>query len=203
MLGELLDRVRELEDRIERVNAHLGELLGNNEDLMTRMDEVPGVNIVGGRQVLSEVGTDLEAFRNAEAFSSWIGVCPGNNESGGKRHSGRSPVRGGHLRTYLVEIAWAAVRTKGSYFRSKYFSLRSRLGPKKAIMAIAHKLAKVLYHIIKDGVRYKELGEDYLTDLNKESKIRYLHRQAEKLGCKLVPIPLWNDMIHQQRPETN
>jgi transposase len=203
MLRELLDRVRELEERIKRVHARLTEQLADHEDLLARIDEVPGINTVGGQQILSELGTDLAAFPNAAALSSWAGVCPGNNESGGKRRSGRSPVRAGQVRTYLVEIAWAAVRTKGTYFRAKYFSLRSRLGPKKAVMAIAHKLLKALYHIIKDGVRFNELGEDYLTDLNKESKIRYLHRQAEKLGCKLVPIPLWDDLIHRQRPETN
>src|SRR5208283_712990 len=128
MLKELLDRVRELQQRISRVQARLAELLADHEDLLARIDEVPGINTVGAQQILSEVGTDLENFPNAGALCAWAGVSPPNNETGGKKRSIRNPVRASKLRTYLVEIAWAAIRTKGSYFRHKYFSLRSRLG---------------------------------------------------------------------------
>ena len=88
----------------------------------------------------------------------------------------------------MVEIAWAAVKTKGTYYRDKYYRLRSRLGPRKAIVAVAHRILKAIYAIIKHGEEYKELGEDYLSQKNAKNKIATLKRQAKGLGYKLVPI---------------
>lgn len=116
-------------------------------------------------------------------------------ERAGKRRSTRSPVRGNHLRTHLVEAAWGAVKKKATYLRSKYFSLKSRLGPKKAIMAIAHRILKALYYIIKHGASFRDLGEDYLVELRSQSITLYLARQAKKLGMVLISEPLRNQMI--------
>lgn len=190
MLREFLERVEELEERIRRVQARLTSLFPAHEEVIERIDAVPGINVVAAHAILAETGTTLDCFPNAGAFCSWAGVCPGNNESAGKRHSTRSPVRKGHLKTLMVEAAWAAVKTKGSYYRAKYFSIRARLGAKKAILAIAHRLLKALFHIIKYGAHFKDLGEDYVTNIRKQSKIKYLVRQAEKLGFKVVPAAL-------------
>jgi len=88
----------------------------------------------------------------------------------------------------MVEIAWAAVKTKGTYYRDKYYRIRARLGPRKAIVAIAHRILKAIYAIIKNGEEYKELGEDYLSRKNAENKITILKRKAKELGYELVPI---------------
>lgn len=88
----------------------------------------------------------------------------------------------------MIEVAWAAVKKKGSYYREKYWRLRYRLGPKKAIVAIAHKIIKALYAIIKAGERYKELGADYLVNKNKKQKMTKIRRAAKELGFELVAI---------------
>jgi len=187
MLREMLDRVDQHEANLARVESRLRDLMQPHNELIGRMAEVPGIGSTSACAILSETGTTLESFPNAGAFCSWTGVCPANNESAGKRRSTRSPVRRNHLRTHLVEAAWGAVKKKGTYFRSKYFSLRSRLGPKKAIMAIAHRILKALYYIIKHGDSFRDLGEDYLMDLKRRSITSYLQRQAKKLGMVLLP----------------
>lgn len=187
LLQEQLDIIDYLQERISRVEAGLKALFEPYRDLMDRMMEIPGINLVAAYAILSEIGTTLEDFCTAAALCSWCGVCPGNNESAGKRFGTRSPVRSSRLRTSLVEAAWGGVRVKGTYFRAKYFSLRARLGPKKAIMAIAHRLLKAIYHVVKHGSSFKDLGEHYLIDLHRNDKINYVMRLAEKLGFRLVP----------------
>lgn len=187
LLREQLEIIDYFQERISRLEARLKPLFEPYGDLMDRMIEIPGINLVAAHAILSEIGTTLEAFCTAAALCSWCGVCPGNNESAGKRFGTRSPVRSSRLRTFLVEAAWGAVRVKGTYFRAKYFSLRGRLGPKKAIMAIAHRLLKGIYHVVKHGSSFKDLGEDYLIDLHRHDKINYVMRLAEKLGFRLVP----------------
>lgn len=187
LLKGMLAHIDHLEQFIKSIQQRLRDLLELYEGLIDRLTQIPGINFVVAYAILSEVVPTLSAFAAAACLCSWAGVCPGNNESVVKRRSGRSPVRKGNLRTILIEAAWGAVRTKRSYYRAEFFSLRSRLGPKKAIMAIAHRLLKALYHVIKHGAEFKDLGENYLHDLRRQSKIDYLVRQARKLGYTLMP----------------
>lgn len=196
ILREMLDRVDQHEANLASVESRLRDLMQPHDELIDRITRIPGIGSTSAYAILSETGTTLESFPNAGAFCSWAGVCPANNESAGKRRSTRSPVRRNHLRTHLVEAAWGAVKKKGSYLRSKYFSLRSRLGPKKAIMAIAHRILKALYYIIKHGDSFRDLGEDYLMELRRRSITSYLERQAKKLGMVLLPESMWKLMIH-------
>jgi len=152
------------------------------------MDDVPGVNELSAQYALSELGPNLDTFADASALASWAGLCPGNNESAGKRRSGRSPVRKHHLKTIMIEVAWAAVKKKGTYYRDKYWRLRYRLGPKKAIVAIAHRIVKALFFIIKKGEEYRELGDQYLAAKSQKNKLTKIRRDAEDLGFNLVPI---------------
>jgi transposase len=197
LLQQLLDRVSQHEANLGMVESRLRDLMQRHDELIDRVTQIPGIGLTAAYAILSEIGTTLESFRNVAALCSWAGVCPANNESAGKRRSTKSPVRRNHLRTHLVEAAWGAVKAKGTYFRSKYFSLRSRLGPKKAIMAIAHRILKALYSIIKHGDSFKDLGGDYLTELRSRSITSYLQRQAKKLDLVLVPQALWDQMIHR------
>jgi transposase len=187
LLDKMLAHADHLGHLINDIQVRLRSLLEVHEDAIERLIEIPGINFISAYAIISEIGPTLSTFPNTASLCSWAGVCPGNNESAGKRHSGRSPVRRGNLKTILIEVAWSAVRTKGSYFRAKFFSLRSRLGPKKAIMAIAHRILKAIYHVMKLGEKFKDLGEDYLSDLHKKSKIDYLIRQAGKFGYMLMP----------------
>ena len=195
MLRQMLESVDQQEANLAKVESRLRNLLQPHDELIDRITQIPGIGATSAYAILSETGSTLESFPNAGALCSWAGVCPANNESAGKRRSTRSPVRRSHLRTHLVEVAWGAVKTKSSYLRSKYFSLKSRLGPKKAIMAIAHRILKALYYIIKQGDSFRDLGENYLIELRRRSITSYLSRQAKKLGMVMVSESTWNQMI--------
>jgi transposase len=187
-LTGLMHVISILEQENASIDARMRKLMQEHNDLIRRMDEVPGIGELSAQYILSELGPELNTFPNAAALASWAGLCPGNNESAGKRHSGRSPVKKHPLKTVMLEVAWAAVKKKGTYYRDKYWRLRYRLGPKKAIIAIAHRIIKALFFIIKEGQEYRELGEDYLQKKNKKSKVIKIRRKAKELGFKLVPI---------------
>jgi transposase len=184
-----LETIHTLEGQIASLNERIARAMRPHNELLERLEQVPGIKETASTAAVAEAGTTLADFATAAAFASWIGLCPGNNESAGKRYSGRTRVKRNHLRTLLIEIAWAAVKRQHSYYKDKYYRLRGRLGPKKAIVAVAHRIAKALYHIIKDGVRFKDLGERYLVEQNKEAKLRYLKKQAQLLGHELVAVP--------------
>jgi transposase len=182
----LLETIEALERQILSLDETIARAMKPHNDLLRRLEEIPGIKETASSAVVAEAGITLVDFVNAAAFASWIGLCPGNNESAGKRRSGRTRVNRNHLRTMLIEIAWVSVKKKGSYYKDKYYRLRGRLGPKKAIVAIAHRIAKAIYHIIKEGAAFKDLGEKYLAEQNKESKLRYIKKQAQLLGHELV-----------------
>jgi len=188
LLASMMRILKTLEQENEEISARMKELMQAQQELLSRLDEVPGISELSAQYVLSELGPELDTFPSSAALASWAGLCPGNNESAGKRKSGRSPVKKHHLKSIMIEIAWAAVKKKGSYYRDKYWRLRYRLGPKKAIVAIAHRIVKALYAIIKHGERYKELGEDYLAQRSNVNKLVKIRKEAKALGYKLIAI---------------
>ncbi|MCI5131669.1 MAG: IS110 family transposase [Candidatus Electrothrix sp. EH2] len=187
-LTGLMHVIAALEQENESIDARMRKLMQEHNDLIRRLDEVPGIGELSAQYILSELGPELDTFPHAAALASRAGLCPGNNESAGKRHSGRSPVKKHPLKTVMLEVARAAVKKKGTYYRDKYWRLRYRLGPEKAIIAIAHRIIKALFFIIKEGQEYREPGEDYLQKKNKKSKVIKIRRKAKELGFKLVPI---------------
>lgn len=188
LLASMMRILKTLEQENEEISARMKELMQAQQDLLSRLDEVPGISELSAQYVLSELGPGLDTFPSSAALASWAGLCPGNNESAGKRKSGRSPVKKHHLKSIMIEIAWAAVKKKGSYYRDKYWRLRYRLGPKKAIVAIAHRIVKALYAIIKHGERYKELGEDYLAQRSNVNKLVKIRKEAKAFGYELIAI---------------
>jgi len=186
LLSSLLRIIAGLEEEIEALNERLRKVMESRNPILERIMEVTGISEVSARAILAEIGPTMDPFRTSAAICSWSGLCPGNNESAGKRHSGRSPVRKHHLKTIMLEVGWAAVKTKGSYYLEKYYRLKARRGAKRAIVAIAHRLLKAVYHIIRDGVSFKDLGEGYL-EQNQQAKLKRLNHQAHKLGYQLVP----------------
>ena len=185
-LKQLMDTITAIEKSIESITVRLTELMAPHQDLLNRLDDVYGIAKVAAQSVISHVGITLEEFRSDDAFCSWGGLCPGNNESAGKRKSGRSPVRSHPFKTVMVEIAWSAVKKKGSYYKDKYYRLKCRRGAKKAIVAIAHSIAKGIYRIIKYGESFKDLGDGYLSGKNQAKRINNLKKQAAQLGFDLV-----------------
>jgi len=178
--------ISELEREILSITERLRELMKPHQDLLNRLDEVPGINETAAQAVLGNIGITMKEFASDGSLSRWAGLCPGNNQSADKRKSGRTPVRSHPFKKIMVEIAWAAVKKKYSHYREKYYRLKSRLGPKKAIVAIANRIAKAVYRIIKYGESYREIGEGFLDKKNRHRKIDNLRRQAKKLGYILV-----------------
>ena len=185
-LSCLLKTVDTLQEQISSLQIRLRALTTGHDELVERLDEIPGIDQLSARAILAEIGPTLEAFPTAQQLCSWAGVCPGNNESAGKRHSGKSPVKKHPLKTILVDVAWAAIKKKGSYYQAKYYRLKARRGAKKAIIAIAHRILKAIYAIIKLGSRYRELGEHYLDRQTQARRLAKLKMEARQLGYKLV-----------------
>jgi transposase len=188
LLVILLETIEKLQKQIEDLQVRISQGQRASKELIERLKEIPGVSEISAHSLLAELGSSLETFPTAAALSSWCGLCPGNNQSGGKRFNGKIRVKKHHLKTIMVEVAWSAIKTKGSYYKAKYYALKSRLGPKKAIIAISHRILKAIYYMIKNGVCFKDLGEAYLLERNRASRIRYLSKQATLLGLKLTPV---------------
>lgn len=183
----LMKTIKSFEDDIASINAELDILMVDQQDLINRLDEIPGVDRKSAQAILSEVGITLNEFASMAALVSWAGLCPGNNESAGKRKSGRNSVRNHLFKTILIQVAWAAIKKKGSYYKAKYYKLKARRGAKKAIVAIAHRIAKAIYNIIKNGDTYRDLGEDFVAAPTKQKAIMNLKKRAKEMGLKLVP----------------
>jgi transposase len=181
-----LDIIDACRTTIQNVDTQIHDVMSCQEDLLERLQEIPGIGKVAASSVVAYIGTTLETFPTAESLCSWAGLCPGNNESAGKRRSGRSPVRKHPLKTLLVEVAWAAIKVNGSYYKDKYYRLKSRRGAKRAIIAIAHRILKAIFHIIKYGKHFCELGEEYLDKRNEKVQLLRLQKMAERHGFELV-----------------
>jgi transposase len=150
---------------------------------------IPGISRRVAEVVLAEIGTDMSRFATHQHLASWAGLCPGNNESAGKRRSGRTAQGNTWLRAALVQAAWAATRTKGTYLAAQYRRLVRRCGKKKALVGVAHSMLVMCYHMLKKGEPYQELGADYLEKLAPEQRARQLVRQLESLGHKVTLEP--------------
>jgi transposase len=180
-------------DRLERAESDLAVLEQRIQDKtkpyaaqLALLDEIPGVDWTLAVVIIAELGIDMSVFQSAAQLASWAGVCPGNNESAGKRKHARVPKGNVYLKTALVEAAHSAARTKGSYLRDKFYRLKSRRGYKRAAVAIAHKIAVSAYHMLSQGVSYNDLGDLYLDKLNKTHLTRNLIRRLERLGYSVA-----------------
>lgn len=183
----MMEMIITFEKHISEITKRMDTLTAGHQDLLNRLDEIPGIDKKSAQSIVSEIGVTLDEFICMGALASWAGLCPGNNESAGKRKTGRPSVRSHPFKTILIEVAWAAVKKKGSYYRAKYFKLKSRRGAKKAIVAIAHRISKAIYNIIKHGDTFMDLGEDYLTAKTRQRVIDNIKKRASQLGYELVP----------------
>jgi len=154
------------------------------------LDTIPGVNQRTAEVMLAEMGLNMEQFPTDKHLTSWSGLAPGNNQSGGKRYSGRTRKGNRPLSTIMVQAAWSAVRTKDTFLKSRYHRLAARRGKKRAIVAVARSMLSSAWHILTYREPYKELGGDYFDQRKKEAKVSYLTRQLEKLTGGTVQIEL-------------
>jgi transposase len=160
VLDELMQHIEEIEARIARFDVRLLGELESERNTLALLQTIPGVDLIGAAMLLIEIGTDMAVFGNADRLASWVGICPGNNESAGKRKSGH--VRKGNLyvRRLLCEFAHAASRTQ-SVFKSKFQSLVIRRGYKRAIIAIGHKILRTIFFMLKRRDHYRDSATDY------------------------------------------
>lgn len=149
------------------------------------IDEIPGIGKISAQQIVAEIGRDMSRFPTAAHLCSWAGICPGNNESAGKRKSGKTNYANKTLKSTLVQCAKSAQAVKDSYFSAQYQRLVVRRGKNRATVAVAHSMLIAIYHILK-GEAFRDLGADYYTNFNREKKINSHIRQLSKLG---VDIP--------------
>jgi transposase len=171
--------------------ASLAPPPGNYQAAVAVLTTIPGVGERIAQVVVTEIGTDMGRFPSAGHLASWAGLVPGLNVSAGKRQSNRTRKGSPWLRSALVEAAHAASHTKGTYLAAHYQRLVSRRGKKKAIVAVAHTILGIAYHLLKDGTVYEELGDRYYDERDREALQRKYVRRLEELGCKVsVALPV-------------
>ena len=151
---------------------------------------IPGVSILSATTILAEIGRDMSRFPTAGHLVAWAGLCPGQNESAGKRKSSRLRKGAPWLKTMLVQCAWAASRKKDSYYKAQFNRIRSKRGPKKAICAVAASMLTAIYHMLKDGTEHQDLGADHFDRRSTEVKANRLVAQFVKLGFQVELHPL-------------
>jgi len=177
-----LERLEAAEKDLAVLEQHIQEKLQPYATQLALLQEIPGVDWTLAAVIIAELGVDMKVFGNVPQLASWAGICPGSNESAGKRKSSRIPQGNVYLKTALVEAANAAARAKGTYLRDKFFRLKARRGYKRATVAVAHKILVAIYHMFSHHVSYKELGDLYLDHLNKHHLTRNLVHRLERLG---------------------
>lgn len=186
MLDSYLRHLDFLEREIERMSEEVEDRTRPFEEAIERIDEIPGMGRRGAEQVLAEIGTDMNRFPTSRHLASWAGMCPGNNESAGKRIGGRTRRANPWLKSALVEAAWASVKTRDTYLSAQYRRIAARRGKKRAIIAVAHSILVIIYHMLRDGTRHSDLGGQYFEERNHQAIVRYTVRRLNRLGYEVT-----------------
>jgi len=184
-----LQRLEAAEKDLAALEQRIQQRLEPYAAQLALLDEIPGVDWTLAAVIIAEMGVEMSVFGSVSQLASWAGVCPGNNESAGKRKSSRIPSGNVYLKTGLVEAANAAARAKGTYLRDKFFRLKARRGYKRAVVAVAHKILVAIYHMLSQQVSYNDLGDLYLDKLNKNHLTRNLVHRLERLGYAVTLTP--------------
>lgn len=178
-IDELAVHIKELDDDIDR---HMKE---DERVAVARIQEITGIGNTSAEAIISVIGTDMSRFPTDAHLSSWAGLCPGNNESAKKRKSGKTRKGNALLRSTLVVCAHSAVKNKQSYFFAQFQRISAHRGKKRAYVAVAHSMLIAIYHILKDGVPFHDLGSDYYNQFNKERKISAYLKKLKALGWEV------------------
>jgi len=181
MMKTILGNIAKIESTISEIDEHLVVVSEPYKLERELLETIPGVGYDGAIGIIAEISTDMEHFPDHKHLASWAGMSPGSNESAGKNKSGRTTYGNKYLRSLLAESGWAASRTKNTYFSSKYKSLVGRRGKKRAIIALGHNILIAAYFIIKDKVKFNELGEEYLNNFRRDKLVAYYKKQLERL----------------------
>ena len=189
MLAIQIERLEQVETAIRKVDDRIDVRIEPYREQHNRLVQIPGVDWVGAAVIIAELGVDMSVFPTVRHAAAWAGVCPGNNESAGKRKG--QPGRKGnvHLTTALVQAAVCASRKKGTYLSQKYWRLKARRGPLRAAMAVGHKILIAAYAVLSAGVEYRDLGAAYLDKRTTAQTRNTLVRRLESLGYRVILEP--------------
>jgi len=189
MLKRLLEHIDFLEEQIETLGQEIEARMRPFELVVARLDQIPGIGRRNAERILAEVGIDMSYWRNDKAFASWAKLCPSNNESAGKRRSSWIGPGNQSLRGALVEAAHSATRVQSSYFSALYHRLKAKRGAKRALIAVAHAILVTIYHLLKDGTYYQDLGRDHFDRHDRDTLVQRNVRRLERLGYHVSLTP--------------
>lgn len=164
------------------LDERIADLMAEREPDLANLDTIPGIGRLAAEVIIAETGGDMAQFASAQHLASWIGVCPGQNESAGVSKSGRTRPGNTNLKRLLGTAAMAAVRNKDSYLAVYFRRLSARRGGRRAMVAVMHKLAIAIWHVLNDHSPYRELGADYFAKRDPERAIRRMIKEANSLG---------------------
>jgi len=187
LLKMTLKELQLIEKQIGQLDREMASLLKPHQDAVQRLAEVPGLGSDSAQQIIAEVGATASTFASAKQLSSWVGACPGDQESAGVNYTHRSPKGNRHMRRILNQAANAAVKHKGSIFEIVYRRLVPRLGHHQAIGAIGHRLCRVIWIILHQGVRYEERGPA-VNERSKRKRTLKMIRELRSLGYQVGPL---------------
>jgi transposase len=186
MLKLHLDTVEMLEQQLDQIDKRLGGALEPFRDAVEQLKDIPGVGQLMAQVLVSEVGIDMSRFPSASHLVSWAGLCPRSDESAGKKRSTRIRRASPWLRTSLVQAAWGAARSKGTYLQAQYFRIKARRGSKKAAIAVAASILTAAWHMLRDGTIYRDLGADYFVSRDKAKAANKLVNRLKHLGYQVA-----------------
>lgn len=183
MMKELLSHLDELDIHIKNLNDDIDNHMKDDEHkAVDAIKPITGIGDDSAKAIISVIGTDMNRFPSANHLSSWAGLCPGNNESAKKRKTGKTTKGNKLLRSTLIVCAHAAVKVRTSYFYAQFKRISSHRGSKRAYVAVAHSMLIAIYHVLRDGVSYQDLGSKYYDQFNKERKIKSYLKKLNDLG---------------------
>ena len=186
LLRQLLAQIDFLQSQIDSLSADIDEHLTEDEALLERLMQIPGVGRLAASAILAEIGTQMSRFPSAKHLASWAGVAPGNKQSGGKRLSGKTTKGNRHLRAVLAEVVWVISRTHGNYLSAQYHRLARRIGKKKAIVALSHSVLTIIYQMLRSGQDYHDLGPHFFETRDSTRQRDTAVRHLEALGYKVI-----------------
>jgi transposase len=189
VLALFLDEVEMVEGWVRRLEERIEVVLSPFAEAVRRWTTIPGVDRRTAQAVAAEIGTDMSRFPTEGHLSAWAGMCPGNDESAGRRRSGKTPKGSPWLKRALVQAAWAASHTKDTYLSAFYRRLAARRGRKRALVGLGHALLVIMYHMQRTGTDYTDLGGDYFERRDKDRITSRLVRRLESLGLKVTLEP--------------
>ena len=188
VLAELLCQVDSLDETIARFDAEIEKYCRPFEEAVELLDTIPGVARRSAEVIVSEIGNDMSRFPTADHLAAWAGVAPGNNESAGKRYSGKTCKGNQALTSALIQAAHAASHTRSTYLSAQYHRLAGRRGKKRAIVAVAHSILVIAYHLIQNKQPYRELGSDYFDKRKPEATAKRLLKRLSQLGYDVSQV---------------